>query len=90
MEVRVQRARLDMSQRELGNQVGISAPLMSELLADPDKLSVARLRGIIHALDMDPLPILRLLGFSEKDLRAKMAAEERAAAGGIIPLRSYQ
>ena len=87
-EVRVQRARLDMSQRELSDQIGIAPSSMSELLADPDKLSVARLRGIIHALDMDPMPILRLLGFSEKALHAMMAPEAQAA-GGIIPLRKY-
>lgn len=88
-EVRVHRARLDMSQRELSDQVGISAPFMSELLADPDKLSVARLRAIIRALDMDPLPILRLLGFPDKILQAYTAPEDRAA-GGVIPLRKYQ
>lgn len=88
-EVRVQRARLDMSQRELSDQIGIAPSSMSELLADPDKLSVARLRGIIRALDMDPVTILRLLGFPEKTLRAMMAPEPQAV-GGVIPLRKYQ
>lgn len=69
MEVKLQRVRFDMSQRELGETLGISSPQMSELLSDPDKLSVARLRGIICALDMDPLTILRLLGFTDKMLR---------------------
>lgn len=69
MEVKLQRVRFDMSQRELGETLGISSPQMSELLSDPDKLSVARLRSIIRALDMDPLTILRLLGFTDKMLR---------------------
>ena len=69
MEVKLQRVRFDMSQRELGETLGISSPQMSELLSDPDKLSVSRLRGIIRALDMDPLTILRLLGFTDKMLR---------------------
>ena len=67
-EVRVQRAKLDMSQRELGEQVGVSAPSMCELLADPDKISVARLRKIVRALDMDPAVIMRLLGFDNKTI----------------------
>ena len=87
MEVRVQRARLDMTQRELSDQIGIAPSSMSELLADPDKLSVARLRGIIRALNMDPLTILHLLGFSDKALRAMLVPDERATAGGIIPMR---
>ena len=66
MEVKIQRMKLGMAQRELGEQVGISAPMMSELLADPDKISVARLRTIIQALDMDPATILRLVGFDSK------------------------
>ena len=70
LEVKLQRVRFDMSQRELSEVVGISAPQMSELLNDPDKLSVARLRSIVRALDMDPLTILGLLGFTEKALRA--------------------
>ena len=70
MEVKVQRVKLDMSQRQLGDAVGVSPPMMSELLSDPDKLSVCRLRRIIRALDLDPAIILRLLGFTEKELRA--------------------
>lgn len=70
MEVRIQRAKLDMSQKELGVQVGVSAPSMCELLADPDKISVARLRRIIRALDIDAAVILRLLGFDNRTVAA--------------------
>lgn len=65
-EIRIQRAKLDMSQKDLGVQVGVSAPSMCELLADPDKISVARLRKIIRALDIDAAVILRLLGFDSR------------------------
>lgn len=88
LEVKLQRVRLDMSQRELGDQVGISAPLMSELLSDPDKLSVARLRSIIRALDMDPMTILRLLGFDNKQI--SQIGERAAAMGSVIPMRRVQ
>lgn len=82
MEVKLQRVRFDMSQRELGETLGISSPQMSELLSDPDKLSVARLRGIIRALDMDPLTILRLLGFSERVLRSLGSEQKQPKASG--------
>lgn len=65
-EIRIQRAKLDMTQKDLGAQVGVSAPSMCELLADPDKISVARLRKIIRALDIDAAVILRLLGFDQR------------------------
>ena len=91
LEVKLQRVRLDMSQRELAETVGISAPLMSELLADPDKLSVNRLRAIVSALDMDPVTILRFLGFSDKAIRALCSEQAQpAASGGPIPLSRYR
>ena len=90
VEVKLQRVRFDMSQRELGEAVGISAPLMSELLSDPDKISVARLRSIVRALDMDPVIVLRLLGFPEKVLRALSREAEASASATPILLRKYQ
>ena len=89
LEVKLQRVKFDMSQRELGQAVGISAPQMSELLADPDKLSVARLRRIVGALDMDPVTILRLLGFSDKAIRAINPEAQKAASGSPIPFSKY-
>lgn len=90
LEVKLQRVRFDMSQRELGEAVGISAPLMSELLSDPDKISVARLRGIVRALDMDPVIILRLLGFPDKVIRALGRELEATVPATPIPLRKFQ
>ena len=90
MEVKLQRVKFDMSQRELGQTLRISAPMMSELLADPDKITVARLRDIVHALDMDPVVILHLLGFSDRVIRAINPAPQQAASGAPIPLRNYR
>ena len=87
LEVKLQRVKLDMSQRELGAAVGISAPLMSELLADPDKLSIARLRSIVRTLKIDPGTVLRLVGFTEKELRAYGCGE---ASGTVLQLRNCQ
>lgn len=79
MEVKIQRVRLDMPQRELGDRIGVVPSVMSSLLANPDKISVGRLRGIIHALDLDPLVILPMLGFSEKDIRKLQEPTGRSA-----------
>jgi transcriptional regulator with XRE-family HTH domain len=91
LEIKLQRVRLDMSQRELAQTLNISAPLMSELLADPDKLSVNRLRCIIGALDMDPVTILRFLGFSDKAIKALQAPHEPPmASGSTLTLTRYR
>lgn len=68
-EVKLQRVRFDMAQRELGDQIGVVPSVMSNLLANPDKICVGRLRGIIKALDLNPLVILHLLGYTDKDIR---------------------
>lgn len=81
-EVRIQRAKLDMSQKDLGVQVGVSAPSMCELLADPDKISVARLRKIIRALDIDAAVILRLLGFDNRTVA------QLEGSSSVIQMRS--
>lgn len=69
LEVKLQRVKLDMSQKELGEALGISAPQISELMANPDKLSIERMRSIISTLGIDPVTVLRFLGFSDRDLK---------------------
>lgn len=68
-EVKIQRVRCDISQKQLGEQVGVGPAVMSSLLANPDKIGVGRLRAIIRALELDPVIILRLVGYSDKDIR---------------------
>ena len=82
LEVKLQRVKLDMSQKELGQQVGVSAPSMCELLSDPDKLSVARLRKLIRALDMNPAVIMRLLGFDNRTV-----ALLDGSSGNVLQIR---
>lgn len=67
-EVRVQRAVLDMTQGELADAVGMDRSVLSRFLADPDKLSVGRMRGISQALGLDPLTVLALMGYEKKDV----------------------
>ena len=51
--------------------VGVVPSVMSTLLANPDKISVGRLRKIVQALAPDPLIILTLLGYAPKDIRKR-------------------
>ena len=72
-EVKHRRVELDITQKDLGEQVGVSAPSMSELLSDPDKISVGRLRRLVRVLNLDPGTVLRLLGFDTKKMTPQPA-----------------
>lgn len=63
LEVRLQRTRFGMTQGELADFAETDRSVMSRLLAEPDKLSVGRLRKIIQALEIDREIILALLGY---------------------------
>ena len=67
-EIRVQRARLDMTQDQLGDSIGVCRSQISKLLADPDSIKVGRLRGIVAAIDPDPAVVLALLGYSKRQI----------------------
>lgn len=68
-EVRVRRAELDMTQRELGDAVGVVPSVMSKLLSEPDKLSAGRLRKMVHTLGINPMVMMAFLGYSAKDIQ---------------------
>ncbi len=76
LEVKLQRVRFDMTQGELADQVGMDRSVLSRFLADPDKLSVGRLRKIIQILDIEPEIILALLGYSQKQIRDLKCSNE--------------
>lgn len=69
LEVKLQRVRNGMTQGELADYADMDRSVLSRFLADPDKLSVGRLRKIIRALDINPLTILTLLGYDIKDIQ---------------------
>lgn len=66
LEIKVQRVHYDMTQGELADVAGMDRSVLSRFLADPDKLNVGRLRKIIHALDLNPVTILALLGYEPR------------------------
>lgn len=65
-EVRVQRAKLDMTQNALGESIGVSESQISKMLADPDGIKTGKMREIVQAIEPDPAIILGLLGYSKK------------------------
>lgn len=69
-EVKIQRVRYDLTQGELADIAGIDRSVMSRLMANPDKIGVGRLRTIIRTLSIDPVVILRLFGYTDKDIRS--------------------
>lgn len=76
LEIKLQRVRFDMTQGELADQVDMDRSVLSRCLADPDKLSVGRLRKIIQILDIEPEIILALLGYSQKQIRDLKCSNE--------------
>lgn len=76
LEVKLQRVRFDMTQGELADRVDMNRSVLSRCLADPDKLSVGRLRKIIQILSIDPEIILALLGYSQKQIRDLKCSNE--------------
>lgn len=72
LEVKLQRVRLDMAQGELADAIGMNRSVLSRSLANPDKLSVERLRRIGQTLDLNPLTILALLGYESKVIQSML------------------
>lgn len=68
-EIKARPAYLDVTQRELADTIGVVPSVMSVLLNNPDKISVGRLRLIIRRLDVSPLIILALLGYTPKEIK---------------------
>lgn len=76
-EVRVRQGYCDlMSQNQLSASSGIPQSTLSKRLAEPDNFTVAELRKLIETLSPDPLAVLRLVGYSTKDVaKLRKAAE---------------
>lgn len=66
LEIKHQRVNFDMTQGELADHADMDRSVLSRFLADPDKLTVGRLRKIVQTLDISPLTILALLGYEPK------------------------
>lgn len=68
-EIKMRRTDCDMTQGQLADAVGVVPSVMSNLLANPDKINAGRLRTIVQTLAPDPTIILAFLGYTSKDIK---------------------
>lgn len=67
--VRVRMAAMEMPQYELAEYLGVTDSRTSQILDNPGRIPVDRLRKMIEFLRIEPAEVLRLLGYSEKQIK---------------------
>lgn len=68
-EIKAQSARLGYdAQESLGNAVWLSRPTISKYLKDP-MLYLGTLRNMVQKLKLDPVIVLRAIGYSTNDIK---------------------
>ena len=71
-EINAQSARFGYkSQESLGNVLGCCQATVCNLLRSPGSIQLSRLRQLVKVLKLDPLVVLKALGYSEKELRSR-------------------
>lgn len=68
LELKLRRVACGLNQNDIGTVLNLSPSRVSGLLADPDALTIARLRKIIKAILPDPIVVLAFLGYDQKTL----------------------
>lgn len=70
------------SQKSLGNALGVCQATAGSYLKNPDGISIGMLRSMVKVLRLDPVVVLRAIGYSSKDIQrlraGAPAAEDRA------------
>ncbi len=68
-EIRIRQGYYDlMTQRELATSSGIPQSTLCKRLAKPEDFTVEELQKLVAAVTPDPLVVLQLLGYSEKQI----------------------
>ena len=76
-EVRIRQGYYDlMSQRALAAETGIPQGTLSKRLAQPENFTVAELRKLVGTIVPDPVAVLKLLGYTDRDLKRLRAPAE--------------
>lgn len=57
------------SQASLGQALGVCQATARSYLNSPEKIPLKILRGMIKTLRIDPIVVLRVLGYTEHDIR---------------------
>ena len=81
-EIRIRQGYYDlMTQRELAGSAGIPPSTLCKRLATPEDFTVEELQKLVVAIAPDPLVMLQLLGYSEKQIaRLKKNAAQAESA----------
>lgn len=80
-EVRIRQGYYDlMSQQALAEYAGLPRTTLAKRLSAPEGMTVEELRKLVTAIKPDPLIILGLLGYAQKDI--KKMKEAGTPAGG--------
>ena len=64
-----------MSTRALGKDLGIPHSTLHRKIEEPEKFSVDDLRKLIAGLKLNPAVVLRLLGYSSKEIKKSLEEE---------------
>ena len=57
------------SQKSLGNALGICQATAGNYLKKPDSIPLGTLRAMVKLLRLDPMVVLKALGYSAKDIK---------------------
>jgi len=68
--VRARMAIMEVPQYELGEYLGISDSRVSQVLDNPERIPMDRMRKMIQFLRIEPEQVLRLLGYTDKQINA--------------------
>ena len=72
-EINAQSARYGYkTQASLSRELGCCQGTVSNFLQDPGTIPLSRLRQLVKVLRLDPLVVLKALGYSEKELRSRL------------------
>ena len=69
-EISAQSARYGYrSQKSFGSALGVCQATAGNYLKDPDRIPIGTLRAMVKLLRLDPLIVLKALGFSAADIK---------------------
>ena len=69
-EIAKQLLALGLEQKDLADPLDVSTATICSMLKDVDTIKPPRMRTLIQILDIDPVAVLRFLGYSDAKIRS--------------------
>lgn len=69
-EIEKQLLALGLDQKDLADPLDVSTATICSMLKDVDTIKPPRMRTLIQTLDIDPVAVLRFLGYSDAKIRS--------------------